>query len=381
MRKAFKPISAAPSQIECFVTLLNSTDFKREAAAVLLMDGTLLRFNPDKTDFKFHKGNVFCGKERIRAVLLMDKSALALEGGQVVAQSVDDLIRFIRDLDKPKASEPVVEVQAVSPPASDKIKSAKSEEELALYRRIVSDLDQNAFGEYIKQKRMKLLKFASKNEHVAEEALQMTMVSVLEMMEKCAKGERKGFCQTPEYFDSWFHSVLNSKVYKFIKNNKKHAAAFSIASGEAAYEDSYGISEETLQDSYKPEGIAAYHGHEDPLGFFVRHEDFTQKVRAVNALMVMAQTNVRIEMLLRSSAKIAGVGDQFEGEIKSAEYAELANEHGIPIGTVRSRIYRGRSDALDFLKRLGIGEVKLAQKISAVENNVLAVSDLMPEPR
>lgn len=373
MRTAFQK-NAPVSALERFSMLLNSAEGRKEIAGVLLMNGALVRFNSDASEFKLQKGYIFLGKERIRAVLLNDQSALTIQNGNVLSARLDDLKKFIR------VTAPVAEPVPAPPPEPppQKVKSSKSDAQLTLFQRIVDDLSQPAFAEYLEQRRDKLLRYASRNDYVAEEALQNATVTVLDLMDRKAKGDDVSFCETSAYFDTWMHSIVRNKAIKVGEVEKKKQALSLIGSDEG--DDLPGtISEDNLIADIEP-GVLSYHGQDDPLGFFERYERQEDMTLTIEALFAAANSNPRVAMLLRNSIKKAGLGEEFAHRMAPAEYAELAKEAGVPIGTIRSGIHRARRDIQHLAEEMGFNVAAKGKAVSVRNKNVPAATQLVAEP-
>ncbi len=372
MRKAFQK-NAPVSAIERFATLLNSEAGQKEIVGVLLLSGALVKFRPHPSAFKLQKGNIFLEQDRIRAVLLADQSALTIQDGKILSVGIEGLKRFIRVPVKAPLPEPQVE------PPKEKIKSKKNEAELLLYKKIVDELDQNSFAVYLQKRRSQLLRYASRHDYIAEEALQDTTVSVLGLMARKAQGEENGFCRTSEYFDTWIHSIIRNKAIKITESQWKIPTVNLMSGYDDSEDGEGGINEENLIADLDP-GILSYHGHEDPLAFYERHERHLEMVALLKDLSLRAKTEPRVAMLLRASVKKAGLHGEFADEIEAADYAELAKEAGIPIGTVRSKISRARQDAQQSAAALGFTEAAEARPRSVRHKDVIAATHLVPEP-
>lgn len=379
MRKAFAR-NAPASPVERFAVVLNTPAYQNEIVGVLLMNGALLKFRPGQIDFKLQKGNIFFNQERLRAILLNDQSVLVIENGKILSARIDDVKRFVRAPEPVAVTmpEPIIAAENVVEPESLPV-SKKKAEELFLYKRIVDDLDQNSFAVYLEQRRAKLLRYASRDEYIAEEALQETAIKVLGLMSAKAEGKENGFCKTSAYFDTWMHSIIRNTAIKIAEVNKRQPA-LSISNYEGGDEMVRGtIDEESVVADIEP-GVLSYHGHEDPLAFFERHERHLEMVELIASLAEQAHHDQRVDMLMRSSLKMSGLQEEFAGEIKASDYAGLAAEANIPVGTVRSKINRARGATKHLASHFGFNGAVQARVTSVTDEEIVAATHLMPEP-
>lgn len=305
-----------------------------------------------------------------------------IENGKILSARIDDVKRFVRAPEPVAAPAPEPEpiITAETPVEPEPLPvSKKKAEELFLYKRIVDNLDQNSFAVYLEQRRAKLLRYASRDEYIAEEALQETAIKVLGLMTAKADGKENGFCKTSAYFDTWIHSIIRNTAIKIAEANKR-MPTLSIGNFDGDDEIARGTIDEGSMVADVEPGVLSYHGHEDPLAFFERHERHLEMVELIASLAEQAHHDQRVDMLMRSSLKMSGLQEEFAGEIKALDYAGLAAEANIPVGTVRSKINRARGATKHLASHFGFNGAVQARVPSVTDEEIVDATHLMPEP-
>lgn len=95
MRKAFQK-NAPASATERFAAALGTDAYQKKLSVFFFSTERCSNSVRGKRNSNCKKGNIFFACERIRAVLLRDRSALMIESGRIIAAGIEDVQKFIR---------------------------------------------------------------------------------------------------------------------------------------------------------------------------------------------------------------------------------------------------------------------------------------------
>lgn len=216
---------------------------------------------------------------------------------------------------------------------------------MPLYLRIVNGLDTDALAEYFVAEQKSLHHFAFKfvrDEADADDVVQTAFVKVLKSLQEKKAGTSDSLCREPAYFGTWVHQIIKNNAFN-LNNMKARSAQEHFDTVNEYAEEGVGqrtLAPEASLDQLTPDAF------QDPLLVLLQKEAHASLVRDIARLSEGAASDNRLELLLASSMKLSGLDDgDIAGLPKAASYEDLAVQHNLPTGTVRSRIHRARQIA------------------------------------
>lgn len=172
-----------------------------------------------------------------------------------------------------------------------------------------------------------LARWLTRNDHDAEDLVQMAFVRAVRFYSGFNGGNSGGNSGSNNGGNAraWLLTIVRNTFYTMLRA-KQHEAA-DIDFDESAH-SSHDQTEPT-----SPYGVGA-----NPEHILESHDTS----RVVNRALKKLPHNYREIVILK--------------ELENLSYKEIAEVAGIPIGTVMSRLARGRKLLLDYLKLAGVGE-------------------------
>jgi len=242
---------------------------------------------------------------------------------------------------------PQTETETLTETANKEFVSTKSPEELALFKKIVVDHDANSLALYLQEKRDKLTRFAYrffKNEDMLDDILQEASLRIFKLQAENLEKEDNPFCKDYRYFDTWVHSIIRSVACHASQHEEFLNHAYYDTASD--YPDVVGFGQNFAPEADMP-GVPFSEGFEDPLKLMIRREDAVEYQKLLSKIGDLANSTPdyrHISMVVDSSIKKSGEVEEYG---PGKDYDAIAEEQNIPIGTVRSRIWRCRRQLVE----------------------------------